>query len=85
MISVMMSHWMGARIMVGEIMDSWVSGTMDDSCSLDRASAFVFCVPGRYVTEKSKWVKNKAHLACLWLSLSGRTSNTPGCDDQSTL
>ncbi len=38
---------------VGEIMDSWLGGIMDDSCSLDRASAFVFCVPGWYVTEKS--------------------------------
>ncbi len=49
MISVMMSHWMGVRITVGEIMDLWVSGTMDDLCSLDRASAFVFCVCHRKI------------------------------------
>ncbi len=54
---------------VGEIMDSWLGGIMDDSCSLDRASAYVFCVPGWYVTEKSKRVKNNAHFACLWLSI----------------
>ncbi len=50
--------------MVGEIMESLVSGSMDDSYSLDRASALVFCMPGRYVTVKSKRVKNKDHL-CL--------------------
>ncbi len=49
-------------------MDSLVGGRMDDSYCLDRASALVFSEPGRYVTVKSKRVKNRDHLACLWLS-----------------
>ncbi len=32
----MISHWMGARIRVGEMMDSLVGGRMDDSYCLDR-------------------------------------------------
>ncbi len=68
-ISVMISHWIGATMRAGEMMDSLVAGSMDDSYCLERASALVFREPGRYVTVKSKRVKNRAHLACLWLSL----------------
>lgn len=68
-ISVMISHCMGARIMVEEMMGSLVCGCMDDSYCWDRASALVFREPGRYVTVKLNLMKNKAHLACLWLGL----------------
>ncbi len=47
----MISHWMGARIRAGEMMDFLVGGSMDDSYCLDRASALVFSEPGRYVTD----------------------------------
>ncbi len=67
-ISVMISHWMGARIRVGEMMDFLVGGRMDDSYCLDRASALVFSKPWRYVNVKLNRVKNRYHLACLWLS-----------------
>ncbi len=68
-ISVMISNWMGARIRAGEMMGSLVGGSMDDSYCIDRASALFFSKPGRYVTMKSNRVKNRDHLACLWLSL----------------
>ncbi len=42
------------------MMDSLVSGSMDDSYCLDRASALVFREPGRYVTVKSNRAKNRA-------------------------
>ncbi len=67
-ISVMIFHWMGAGIRVGEMKDFLVGGRMDDSYCLDRASALVFSEPGRYVTVKLNRVKNRDHLACLWLS-----------------
>lgn len=69
MISVMISHCIRAIIMAGEMMDSLVSGSMDDSYCLDTVSVLVFCEPGRYVTVKLNRVKNKDHLVCLWLSL----------------
>ncbi len=59
----------GSIIRAGEMMDSLVVGSMNDSYCLDRASALVFSEPGQYVTMKSYLVKNKDHLACLWLSL----------------
>ncbi len=53
-ISVMISHWIGVTMRAGEMMDSLVGGSMDDSYCLERASALVFREPGQYVTVKSK-------------------------------
>lgn len=49
---------------------------------LDRASAFAFLEPGQYVTEKFKRVKNRAHRACLALTLLA-SFGIRDCDDQS--
>ncbi len=68
-ISVMISHWMGDMMIVGEITFSgWVGSEPISNCR-DSASALMFLVPGRYVTVKTKQEKNSDHLACLGLSL----------------
>ncbi len=65
MISVMISNWMGARIRAGEMMGSLVGGSVDDSYCI-HATTMKLC---HYVTMKSNRVKNRDHIACLWLSL----------------
>ncbi len=67
-ISVMRSHRTGARMTLEGKMGSLTLDVGRWSNCLDRASALPFLDPGRKVTLKSKYEKNRDHLACLGLS-----------------